>query len=916
MTTPQGPADIAWMAHAEMRGEDPRTVLLSAVADAGAWAGAARPTAAPGTWLRIKLPLLPASVSRMQHDWLDAADPAQLAAHVPALVRAFSSEMMDAEHLSSEPLVDLVVAALAARLGPRGDGPTVVYDPVCGSAGMLLAAAEAVRGQGGDVEAHGQELNAATAYIASTALAVGQVTGSVTVGNCLTSDFGHPEYFDFAVAEPPYGLDWQRDAEEVRRLHAAGQYPGGLPSPSDASLLFVQHLVDRMRPSDDGGGRAVVLTRAAALRAPGGDGVRRWLLDADVLEAVIGLPEGISALAGVRLEALVLTNRKAPARQGKVQLVDLRGAYEDRGAGRLSRRQLRPDALESLTRALSTIKPGPFSRTVEAARFLRRSVLVAPAHALSPQAWRLPLSMADDAESYVSRHVQFPDSSVASEGEVSGCRIDIDDVFGRDAGEVDAWARGQGWPLTRLAAIASNTSYVASASSSERPAGLAAVGEGLRVMLPVEAGHPAVYDEPTDTAPERRFLAFSLCDGVQPEFLVSYLNSRNGMLARRTALEPLGGSASPRTVSKSAVDAFLAALVVPVPAPVTQQRMVEADTAVRAAMLRASRTADELWRTPDRRAELMRKIARPAQDQTLAAWAQELPYPLATALWACEAQRGNEHAMQRQLFLFWEATAAFTGTVLLSALDQDQSLRESEMASIRTTLADQGLTMQRATLGVWQVLTQRLGSRFRAMISSDDQDEPARVEALFAGAPDDLVAALCGKDHANLLSAVIKRRNDWNAHGGASSDHVLAEQNRWLVEQIDTLRTFVNGAWADAPLVRAGSASYEDGVFVHDVERVMGLNTPFLKQQITVADPMTRGQLYIVTDGAQRGLRIEPFVQLRESPATAQYACYFYNRLEGENARLVSYHVGADGEVLEPSPGLTTLVAAFDRTQD
>ena len=430
-------------------------------------------------------------------------------------------------------------------------------------------------------------------------------------------------------------------------------------------------------------------------------------------------------------------------------------------------------------------------------------------------------------------------------------------------------------------------------------------------MLPIEAGHPALYDEPIDTAPDRRFVAFAPREGVQPEFLVSYLNSKNGALARRTALEPLGGQASPRTVSRSALDAFMAALVVPVPDPVTQQRMVDADKAVRAAMMRASRTADELWRTPNRRAELMRKMPRPAQDQTLAEWAQELPYPLATALWACEAQRGNDHALQRQVFLFWEATAVLTGTVLLSALNQDQSLRESEMASIRTTLADQGLTMQRATLGVWQTLTQRLGSRFRSMITSDDQDERARVEALFAGAPADLVAALCSKDLANLLSTVIKRRNDWTGHGGASSDHVLAEQNRWLIEQIDTLRTLISGAWADAPLVRAGSASYEDGVFVHDVERVMGLSTPFLKQQVTVADAMTKGQLYIVTNGAQRGLRIEPFVQLRESPITAQYACYFYNRLEGKNARLVSYHVGADGEVLEPSAGLSTLVAGF-----
>jgi type I restriction enzyme M protein len=75
---------------------------------------------------------------------------------------------------------------------------------------------------------------------------------------------------------------------------------------------------------------------------------------------------------------------------------------------------------------------------------------------------------------------------------------------------------------------------------------------------------------------------------------------------------------------------------------------------------------------------------------------------------------------------------------------------------------------------------------------------------------------------------------------------------------------------------------------------------------------MTTGQLYLVTEGAQRGLRIEPFVQLRSSPATAQFTCYFYNRLEGEEARLVSYHLGSDSELRERSPSLWTLVAGFD----
>jgi hypothetical protein len=222
--------------------------------------------------------------------------------------------------------------------------------------------------------------------------------------------------------------------------------------------------------------------------------------------------------------------------------------------------------------------------------------------------------------------------------------------------------------------------------------------------------------------------------------------------------------------------------------------------------------------------------------------------------------------------------------------------------------------MQRATLGVWLILVQRLGRRFRDMLDSDDPDERARVEGLFAGAPDDLVRALCSTELAGILGRVTQRRNQWSAHGGAPAVPVLQEQNTWLLEKIEELHSLFGGAWADAPLVRAGQSAYDEGVFTHDVELVMGLNTPFLPRKVTVGTPMTIGQLYVVTDGAQRGLEIEPFVQLRSSPASAQFTCYFYNRLEGEEARLVSYHLGSDGDVCERSPGLWTLVTGFDST--
>ncbi len=898
------------------------SVSLAALAlDAAAWRcerdGRPLPTGLRPAAAAAEVPTEPPPELReLQRELLPLLAPEALVGWVPSLVRAFAAESGTAENLSAEPLLDVVVVALTARARQAADRPIVLYDPTCGTGGTLCAASAGLLALGAAVAPVGQDVQPMAAFVASCALAVAGLDGTAVNADCLADDRLPDLHYDFAVADPPYGLGWHGQAARIEEQRRAGRFPAGLPPKSDATLLFVEHLVEKMRPADQGGGRAVVLLPPTTLLTQGGDAIRRWLLAKDLVEAVIGLPEGLASHTSIRLNALVLTNRRPQQRQGKVQLVDLRGAYEDQGRGRLSRRRLRPDALDSLRQALSTVRNGPVSRTVDVQRFLRRTVTVASAAGEGGfRRWSLPLSLADDADRHVAKHVQFPASQVEDPGRDNACRIDLDDVFNRDAGQVDAWIRERRWPVTRLAAVADSPAFVPSASSSDREHALAALPAGPLVMLPIEATHPAVVGEPTDDAPDRRFIAFRTELGLTAEFLTGYLNSRHGQLARRAALEPLGGMPSPHTVPRSGVDAMLAALVIPVPDPGTQRPLVDADSAVRAAAARAARAADDLWRTPERHAEIVRQVASPQKPQRLAEWAQELPYPLATALWACEARKDNPDAANRQLFLFWEATAAFIGTVLLSALDQDKSLRDAEMASLRATLASGGLSMQRATLGVWLVLVQRLGRRFRDMLDSDDSDERARVAALFAGAPEELVRALCSTEVASLLGAVIKRRNDWSGHGGSTTARVLTERNAWLVEQVEALRAIVDEAWADAPLVRAGRASIGDGVYTYDVELVMGLNTPFLTDSVTVGAPMNTGELYLATDGAQRALRIEPFVQLRVSPETEQYTCYFYNRKDGEVARLVSYHLAGDGEVRETSPGLAVLLAAFEAEQ-
>jgi hypothetical protein len=852
----------------------------------------------------------------LQRAWLAEAADNDLQEYIPDLVRACSWNPDETENLSSAPMVEVTAAALSAGVEHQGkQGSVVIYDPACGAGGMLSAVGKSLEAAGFDVSLYGQDLNPWSAFVCGCSIWLSRWEGRTVTANSLAADSMADLRYDFAVAEPPFGLSWQSFAEAVHAGFEAGLFPGGLPQTSDSTLLFVQHLVTKMRPPDEGGGRAVILTAPSALRSAGGEEIRRWLLDRDLLEAVIGLPEGMASRTNIRLNALVLTNNRSERRRKRVQLVNLRGAFEDDPGSSLSLRRLRPDALDSLKQALSSVRSGPISRTVHTDRFLYRTVTVLSGRPDGQEhLWKLLLPATEEPQAFLDRHVKVPPSRVAEVSDTPFCRVDLDEVFNRDADATKAWIRERHWAATRLAAVASSQFYVRSAAAETREEALAGLPAGPVVMLPVEPNRAAQYGDPAEAAPDGRFFALTLYDQVMPAFIVGYLNSRIGVVARRVALEALGGtSPSPRTLSKSDIETLFATLVIPVPDLETQQRLVDAGTVLQAAATLAAHTAEGLWRCPEQSAELVRRVARIGQRPSLVEWARELPYPLATALWACEAQRSNPYAANQQLFLFWEATAEFIGTVLLSALNQDESLREGEMQSLRAALASQHLSMHRATLGVWMVLVQRLGSRFRTMLDTDESDERARVIDLFGGAPEDLLRALCGSDLVGVLSRVTQRRNDWSGHGGAVTEPELADRNAILFDEIETLRALFGDAWSDAPLVRAGRSAYKDGAFTHDVERAMGLNTPFLPEKVTVSSPMDIGALYVVRDGAQRGLAVVPFVQLRESPANAKFTCYFYNRLESEGARLVSYHLGVhDGDVVEPSPELSVLVAGFD----
>ena len=282
----------------------------------------------------------------------DAVDNAAMGTIFEELIRKFNEALNEnpGEHFTPRDVVHLMVDLLLAgdRRRLRTKGVVLsVYDPCCGSGGMLTIAKEHVTAgeardgrpcapavnPGAEVHLFGQEVNPETFAICKSDLfmksADGRDAENVVFGSTLSNDRHDGAGFDYMIANPPYGKDWKRDQDAVRAEHdrgAAGRFGPGLPRISDGQLLFLLHMLAHARSRAEGGSRiAIIMNGSPLFTGDAGSGeseIRRWILENDLLEALIALPEQLFYNTGIATYVWVLTNRKRPARRGRVQLVD------------------------------------------------------------------------------------------------------------------------------------------------------------------------------------------------------------------------------------------------------------------------------------------------------------------------------------------------------------------------------------------------------------------------------------------------------------------------------------------------------------------------------------------------------------------------------------------------------------------
>jgi type I restriction enzyme M protein len=227
-------------------------------------------------------------------------------------------------------MVDLLFAEANEALLEPGTVRSV-YDPTAGTGGMLSVAEERLLERNPDarLRLYGQEINDHSyAICKSDMLAKGQDAGNIRLGDTLADDQFWDRTFDFCMSNPPYGFDWKasRDAVEKEALAQGSRFSHGLPSVGDGQMLFLTHLAHKMRPSHEGGGRAGIVLNGSPLfngaAESGPSKIRQWLLERDLVEAIVALPTNMFFNTGIATYIWILDNTKHPDRKGVVQLID------------------------------------------------------------------------------------------------------------------------------------------------------------------------------------------------------------------------------------------------------------------------------------------------------------------------------------------------------------------------------------------------------------------------------------------------------------------------------------------------------------------------------------------------------------------------------------------------------------------
>jgi len=294
------------------------------------------------------------------------------------LIRKFAeaSNETAGEHFTPREVIRLMVNLLFVddndALTKKGIVKTL-YDPACGTGGMLSIADEYLHELNPDaqLELFGQELNPESYAICKSEMLIkGQNANHIKLGNSFTQDQLNNEQFDYMLSNPPFGVEWKKVEKEIKKEHDEkgknGRFGAGLPRISDGAFLFLQHMISKMKASNGGARIGIVFNGSPMFTGGAGSGeseIRRWIIENDWLETLIALPTELFYNTGIATYIWIVSNRKNEKRKGKVQLVNAVSFFKKMAKSLGNKRnEIGSEHITKITKLYDEFKEGEYTK--------------------------------------------------------------------------------------------------------------------------------------------------------------------------------------------------------------------------------------------------------------------------------------------------------------------------------------------------------------------------------------------------------------------------------------------------------------------------------------------------------------------------------------------------------------------------
>lgn len=309
------------------------------------------------------------------------------------LIRKFSESYNEeaGQHYTPREVIELMVHILLnfdnAMLSSKE--ARTIYDPACGTGGMLSIASEYIKKHNSSAAflCFGQEINPETYAIAKADMLIkGENDSLIRSGNTLSDDQFPNQTFNYIISNPPFGREWKKEKASVEKeakltRENGGRFFMGLPAIGDSQMLFLSNAVAKMKPVEEGGSRVAIVHNGSPLftgdAGSGPSDIRKYLLENDLLEAIIALPNDIFYNTGIATYIWVLSNNKEKRRMGKVQLINANGLYEKRRKSLGNKRNDIPQtAIDEIAKIYGDFREDKLSKIFKNEDFGYRKVVV------------------------------------------------------------------------------------------------------------------------------------------------------------------------------------------------------------------------------------------------------------------------------------------------------------------------------------------------------------------------------------------------------------------------------------------------------------------------------------------------------------------------------------------------------------